>query len=81
MLVGFFCQRSFPIVLYERRPFLFAVKLSAFFFLFLLMCILAIALVEVLQLVTLLGSCDIDDLILNLSGMILGYLLYLIFRK
>lgn len=51
------------------------------FFLFLLMCILAIALVEGLQLVTLLGSCDIDDLILNLSGMILGYLLYLIFRK
>ena len=51
------------------------------FFLFFLVCFLAIAAVEVLQLVTLLGSCDVDDLILNLLGMIIGYLLYLIFRK
>ena len=51
------------------------------FFLFLLVCFLAISLVEGLQLVTLLGSCDVDDLILNLVGMILGYLLYLIFKK
>lgn len=51
------------------------------FLLFFLVCFLAIAAVEVLQLVTLLGSCDVDDLILNLLGMIIGYLLYLIFRK
>lgn len=51
------------------------------FFLFFLVCFVSIALIEGLQLVTLLGSCDIDDLILNLVGMILGYLLYLIFRK
>lgn len=29
--------------------------------------------VEILQLFTLLGSCDVDDLILNLCGVILGY--------
>ena len=51
------------------------------FFSFLLTCTLAIALVELLQLVTLLGSLDIDDLILNLLGMILGYLIFMIFKK
>lgn len=51
------------------------------FFLFLLTCTLAITLVELLQLVTLLGSLDIDDLILNLFGMLLGYLFFIIFKK
>ena len=51
------------------------------FFLFLLTCVLAITLVELLQLVTLLGSLDIDDLILNLFGMLLGYFSYIIFKK
>ena len=51
------------------------------FFLFLLTCTLAICLVEVLQLVTLLGSLDVDDFILNLFGMLLGYLSFIIFRK
>ena len=51
------------------------------FFLFLLTCVLAITLVELLQLVTLLGSLDIDDLILNLFGMLLGYLCFIIFKK
>ena len=51
------------------------------FFLFLLTCVLAITLVELLQLVTLLGSLDIDDLILNLFGMLLGYLFFIIFKK
>lgn len=51
------------------------------FFPFLLTCLLAITLVELLQLVTLLGSLDIDDLILNLFGMLLGYLFYIIFKK
>lgn len=32
--------------------------------------------VELLQIVTLLGSCDIDDLILNLSGILLGWLIW-----
>ena len=51
------------------------------FFSFLLLCTAAIVLVELLQLVTLLGSLDIDDLILNLAGMIAGYLLFLIIKK
>ena len=51
------------------------------FFAFLLTCTMAIVLVELLQLVTLLGSLDIDDLILNLFGMLVGYILYMIFRK
>ena len=51
------------------------------FFSFLLTCTMAITLVELLQLVTLLGSLDIDDLILNLSGMIVGYLISMIVTK
>lgn len=51
------------------------------FFSFLLTCTIAITLVELLQLVTLLGSLDIDDLILNLFGMVVGYLIYMIFKK
>ena len=37
--------------------------------------------VEVLQLFTLLGSCDVDDLILNLGGVILGYGLWKLCRS
>lgn len=51
------------------------------FLVFLLTCILSITLVEVLQLVTLLGSLDIDDLILNLFGMLLGYLIFIFSRN
>lgn len=42
---------------------------------FILTVSIAITAVELLQFVTLLGSCDIDDLILNLCGASLGYLL------
>ena len=35
--------------------------------------------VELLQLVTRVGSCDIDDIILNTLGGAIGYLLYLLF--
>ena len=41
---------------------------------FLLTCVLVVASVEILQFVTLSGSCDIDDLILNVSGAFLIYL-------
>lgn len=51
------------------------------FFSFLLTCTMAITLVELVQLVTLLGSLDIDDLILNLFGMIVGFVLFTIFKK
>ena len=37
--------------------------------------------VEILQLFTLLGSCDVDDLILNMAGVSLGYLLWKLCRK
>lgn len=45
------------------------------FFPFLFTCLGIMLTVELLQLVTLLGSFDIDDIILNLGSMILGYLL------
>lgn len=51
------------------------------FFVFLFTCTFAICMVELLQLFTLLGSLDIDDLILNLCGMIVGYLIFMIFKK
>ena len=51
------------------------------FWVFLITCVLSIALVELLQLVTLLGSLDIDDLILNLFGMITGYIIFAIIKK
>lgn len=41
----------------------------------------AMVLVEVLQLLTTLGSCDVDDVILNLSGAIIGYLVWRIKTK
>ena len=37
---------------------------------------LCIITVEILQLLLLLGSCDIDDLILNMVGVTVGYTLY-----
>jgi glycopeptide antibiotics resistance protein len=44
------------------------------FFLLFLTCALSILLIEVLQLFTLLGSFDVDDLILNLFGMTMGFI-------
>ena len=41
---------------------------------FLLTCVLIVSAVEILQCATLSGSCDIDDLILNVSGAFLIYL-------
>ncbi len=51
------------------------------FFRFFFTCVAAILAVELLQLVTLLGSFDVDDIILNVFGMLLGYILYLIISK
>lgn len=42
---------------------------------------LIITLVELIQLFTLVGSCDIDDLILNLLGSAMGYGLYRLTAK
>jgi len=47
-----------------------------------LLCVtLIIAAVELAQLFTLVGSCDIDDLILNLAGSCLGYGIYQLLKK
>lgn len=59
---GWMLPKVFP---YQRK-----------FFRFFASCTGLIFLVEVIQLFTLLGSFDIDDLILNLAGMILGFLVY-----
>lgn len=46
------------------------------FFLFFAVCTGVIFLVEVVQLFTLLGSFDVDDMILNLAGMTVGFISY-----
>ena len=43
------------------------------FFMFLLCVTALILVVEGVQYITLLGSCDVDDLLLNLAGAILGW--------
>lgn len=51
------------------------------FFRFFATCLGVMFLVETLQLFTLLGCFDVDDLILNLFGMSLGFLIYHLFKK
>ena len=51
------------------------------FFRFFCACLGVMFLVEVLQLFTLLGSFDVDDLILNLFGMTAGFIGYHLLRK
>ena len=46
------------------------------FFRFILTCTLIILIIEAVQLFTLLGRFDVDDLILNILGMSLGFLIY-----
>ena len=46
------------------------------FLVFFAACTGMILLVEVMQLFTLLGSFDVDDMILNLSGMVLGFIFF-----
>jgi glycopeptide antibiotics resistance protein len=43
--------------------------------------LLMISLIEIIQFITDRGSMDIDDLILNFLGFLLGYLFYPIFKK
>lgn len=51
------------------------------FFRSMIICASIVVSIEVVQLFTLLGSCDIDDLILNLIGVAIGYGIYLIILK
>ena len=48
------------------------------FFQFIATTLAAIFMIELTQLLTLLGSFDIDDVILNMAGLTLGYLAYMI---
>ena len=52
------------------------IKKMRSFFPFFFTCALSIFLIETLQLFSLLGSFDVDDLILNLFGMTLGFIYY-----
>lgn len=51
------------------------------FFRFLFTCFISILLVELIQLFALLGSFDVDDIILNLGGMTLGFIYYHLTKK
>ncbi len=57
------------------------VKKTKNYLIFLLYIVVTITLVEAVQLFTLLGSCDIDDLIFNTIGATIGYLLFLFLYK
>ena len=46
------------------------------FFVMLFCAILAIVLIESVQFITALGSCDVDDLILNVPGIAIGWCFY-----
>ena len=49
------------------------------FFIFFFNCLATIMLIELTQLFTLLGSFDVDDILLNLFGMVLGFWVRLLF--
>lgn len=55
-------------------------KLRGFFRTILTIAVLVIA-VEILQYVTLLGSLDIDDFILNITGAVIGYISWKIYSR
>jgi glycopeptide antibiotics resistance protein len=59
-------------------PLLFP-RLSGFFSVFFI-CLFASILIELMQLITSYRSTDIDDVILNTSGAIAGYLLFILIR-
>lgn len=54
-------------------------RLSGFFTVFLICLFIAIC-IELMQLITSYRSADIDDVILNTSGAIVGYIIYRIFK-
>lgn len=51
------------------------------FFAFFLTVAASVIVVELLQLLTLLGSCDIDDLLLNLTGAVFGFGVWKLFSR
>jgi glycopeptide antibiotics resistance protein len=59
-------------------PLLFP-KLSGFFRIFII-CLLVSVSIELMQLITNVRSTDIDDVILNTSGAVVGYIIYKLIR-
>lgn len=57
------------------------IKNQGFALKLILIPIIAIALIEILQFFTHRGSMDIDDLILNLLGVFMGYLIFPFFKR
>ena len=51
------------------------------FGIFLLTTVIIISAVEITQLVTLLGTCDVDDLLLNTAGACIGYWLWRLYLR
>lgn len=51
------------------------------FYKFFFYCLLIILCIEILQLFSLLGYFDVDDVILNLFGLTIGYLIFLLGKK
>ena len=47
----------------------------------LLTCFLTSVAIELMQLITAFRACDVDDVIMNTSGSVLGYLMFLFIRK
>ena len=50
------------------------------FFEFFFITLLLILFIELAQLFTLLGCCDVDDVILNMTGLTVGYCIWAIFK-
>ena len=59
-------------------PLLFP-RLSAFFYVFII-CLLVSVMIELMQLITSYRSTDIDDVILNTSGAVAGYIIFILAR-
>lgn len=44
-------------------------------------CLFVLIIIEILQLLTMRGSFDVDDLILNMAGAVIGYIIWMIMSK
>ena len=51
------------------------------FLITLIICAVSVLVIEAFQFVTMLGVFDIDDILLNLLGGIIGYVCYIIYKK
>ncbi|MEY8302833.1 VanZ family protein [Anaerosalibacter bizertensis] len=77
-LTNFFSMFAFKNILGNILPFipfgfLLPIAYNKNFFQVLLISFIGIIFIEIFQLITMLGYCDIDDIILNLIGCMIGY--------